>query len=370
MSLDIYHPLGRTGLRVSRLALGTMTFGTEYGWGCDEATSRAMFDRYIDAGGNFIDTADVYTGGTSERWLGQFIRAAKLRDRVVLATKYTHNVANKARDPNAAGNGRKNLIRALEASLTRLGTDYIDLYYLHTWDQLTPVEEVVGTLDNLVRQGKLRHYALSDVPAWYAARAKTLAECRGLEAPCALQLEYSLVERGIEYEFSAMGQELNMGIIAWSPLASGLLSGKYKADTPAAEQNAGRLRTTAQVATPALSKFKPRNWEVVAALDDVAKELGRPMAQVAINWVANRPAVSSVLLGATQLAQLEQTLPALDFELPPELEAKLDLAGQLPPIFPYAFIDTMAPRMHGGAKIEEKPPRYGQRLAQRHGGWR
>jgi len=340
------------------------------GWGCDEATSAALFDRYVEAGGNFIDTADVYTGGTSERWLGKFIDERKLRDRVVLATKYTHNVANAGRDPNAAGNGRKNLIRALDASLARLGTDYIDLYYLHTWDQLTPVEEVVHSLDNLVRQGKIRHYALSDVPAWYASRAKTLAECRAIEAPCALQMEYSLVERGIEYEFSAMGQELGMGIVAWSPLASGLLSGKYRAHTAAEAQNDGRLKTTAKVATPALAKFTPRNWEIVAALESVADELGRPMAQVAINWVANRPAVSSVLLGATRLAQLDETLPALDFELPPELEERLDLAGRLPPMFPYAFIDTMAPRMHAGARIEEKPPRYRQRLVDRHGGWR
>ena len=365
-----YHPLGHTGLRVSRLALGAMTFGTEHGWGCDEATSRTMFDRYIDAGGNFIDTADVYTAGTSERWVGQFIRERQLRDQVVLATKFTHNVTNAARDPNAAGNGRKNLLRALDASLTRLGTDYIDLYFLHTWDQLTPVEEVVRTLDDLVRAGKIRHYALSDVPGWYASRAKTLAECRGLEAPCALQMEYSLVERGIEYEFTAMGQALGMGVVAWSPLASGLLSGKYKAHTVADAQNAGRLKTTAKVATPALSKLTARNWEVVAALESVATELGRPMAQVAVNWVANRPAVSSVLLGATSLAQLDETLPALDFQIPTELEERLDLAGRLPPVFPYAFIDTMAPRMHGGALIEEKPPRYAQRLTDRHGGWR
>jgi aryl-alcohol dehydrogenase-like predicted oxidoreductase len=366
----IYHPLGRTGLRVSRLALGTMTFGTEYGWGCDEATSRAMFDRYIDTGGNFIDTADVYTAGTSERWVGQFIRDRQLRDKVVLATKYTHNVTNTARDPNAAGNGRKNLLRAVDASLQRLGTDYIDLYFLHTWDQLTPVEEVVRTMDDLVRQGKIRHYALSDVPAWYAARARTLAECRGLEAPCALQMEYSLVERGIEYEFTSMSQSLDMGILAWSPLASGLLSGKYKSHTEALAQNAGRLQTTAKTATPALSKFTERNWKVVAALASVAQALDRPMAQVAINWVANRPAVSSVLLGATRLSQLDDLLPALDFELPADLEAQLDLAGQLPPVFPYAFIDTMAPRMHGGALIEDKPPRYRQRLTDRHGGWR
>ena len=365
-----YHPLGRTGLRVSRLALGAMTFGTEQGWGCDEATSRALFDRYLEAGGNFIDTADVYTGGTSERWVGQFVNERKLRDQVVIATKYTHNFDKGARNPNGAGNGRKNLMRALDASLARLATDYIDLYYLHTWDQLTPVEEVVRTLDDQVRAGKIRHYALSDVPAWHASRATTLAECRGLEAPCALQMEYSLVERGIEYEFTSMSQALGLGLVAWSPLASGLLSGKYQPGTAAEAQNAGRLKTTAKVANPSLNKFTPRNWEVVAVLESVAKELGRPMAQVAINWVANRPAVSSVLLGATSLAQLDQVLPALDFEIPAELEQRLDVAGRLAPAFPYAFMDVMGARMHGGAAMENKPPRYAERLAGRSGGWR
>jgi len=370
MTLASYHALGRSGLRVSRLALGTMTFGTESGWGCDEATSRAMFDRYLEAGGNSTDTADIYTLGTSERWVGKFIAERSLRDHVVLATKYTHNSTNTARNPNAAGNGRKNLIRSLEASLSRLGTDYIDLYFLHTWDRVTPVEEVVRTMDDLVRQGKIRHYALSDVPAWYASRATTLAECRGTEAPCALQMEYSIVQRGIEYEFTDMGQDLGMGLLAWSPLASGLLSGKYRPNAVAEEQNEGRLKTTAKVANPSLQKLTPRNWEIVAELEAVARELARPMAQVAVNWVANRPAVSSVLLGATRLDQLEQTLGALDFELPAELEQRLDRAGRPEPIFPYAFIDTMAPRMHGGALVEEKPPRYAQRVASRRGGWR
>ncbi|WP_043458233.1 aldo/keto reductase [Azohydromonas australica] len=365
-----YTLLGRTGLRVSRLALGTMTFGTEHGFGCDRATARALFDSYLDWGGNFIDTADVYTQGTSERWLGEFMREAGVRDRVVLATKYTNNFSNTARDPNAAGNGRKALQRALEASLSRLGTDCIDLYYLHMWDTVTPVEEVLRSMDDLVRAGKIRHWALSDVPAWYAARAITLAQAHGLEQPCALQMEYSLVSRGIEYEFTSMCQELGIGLVPWSPLGGGLLSGKYRPHVGAADQDEGRIRNTAQVATPSLNKLTPRNWDIVAELEAVAREIGRPMAQVAVHWVVQRPSVSSVILGATKPQQLAQTLPALDFTLPPELEQRLDAVGKLPAIFPYAFIDTMVPRLYGGAQVLATPPRFAQPLQQRGGSWR
>jgi len=365
-----YTLLGRTGLRVSRLALGTMTFGPQNGWGCDRATSQALFDRYLAWGGNLIDTADIYTGGIAETWLGEFIAEAGVRERVVLATKYSLNHQNPGGDPNAAGNGRKNLMRALEASLRRLRTDHVDLYYLHLWDQLTPVEEVLRTMDDMVRAGKIRHWGLSDVPAWYASRALALAECHGLERPCALQMEYSLVQRGIEYEFPGLCQELGVGLVPWSPLGGGLLSGKYLPTVAAAAQSEGRIRATAQVATPALSKLSPRNWEIVTELEAVAREVGRPMAQVAIQWVANRPCVSSVLLGATRLEQLEQTLPALDFELPRELEVRLDRIGALPPMFPYAFIDTMGARLHGGAVVQARPPRFGEAIRTRGGSWR
>lgn len=364
-----YYTLGRTGLRVSRLALGTMTFGTENGWGCDRNTACALFDRYIDSGGNFIDTADAYTNGTSETWLGEFVAERGLRDRVVLATKFTHNFANIDVNPNAAGNGRKNILRALEASLRRLKTDYIDLYFLHTWDRLTPVEEVMRTLDDLVAQGKVRYVGLSDVPAWYAARAEAIAELRGWEAPCALQMEYSLIARGLEYEFPSLCQDRGMGLMAWSPLASGMLSGKYRPNTTAESQADGRLKTTAKLATPALQKMTAGNWRVVAELERVASELERPMAQVAINWVANRPAVASVILGATRLEQLEATLPSLDFEMPAEFETRLDRASALPPAFPYTFIDAMVPRLHGTAVVEAKPPRYSDSMSERRGGW-
>ncbi|MEM8716989.1 MAG: aldo/keto reductase, partial [Cyanobacteria bacterium P01_G01_bin.4] len=220
MSLNRYYTLGNSGLRVSQLALGTMTFGTEWGWGADRETAKALFDMYVDAGGNLIDTADLYTNGTSETWLGEFIAERKLRDRIAIATKFSYNA--EPGNPNAGGNGRKNILRAVEGSLTRLGTDYIDLYILHTWDRVTPAEEVMRTLDDLVRSGKVRYLGLSDVPAWYASRAQTIAHFRGYEPLSTLQLEYSLAERNIEHEFVPLGTEQGMGIMVWSPLASGL----------------------------------------------------------------------------------------------------------------------------------------------------
>ena len=222
--MNSYYTLGHTGLRVSRLALGTMTFGTDWGWGADQATARQLFDRYLAAGGNFFDTADLYTNGNSERWLGQFVRDAGVRDRVVIATKFSFN--GTPGNPNSGGNGRKHLLAAVDASLKRLGTDYIDLYLLHSWDRLTPAEEVIRTFDDLVRAGKIRHAGLSNVPAWYAARAQTIAEWRGYEKLSAFQLEYSLVERGIEDELLPFGIAHGLGTMVWSPLASGFLIGK------------------------------------------------------------------------------------------------------------------------------------------------
>src|ERR1700722_6215022 len=228
MSLSHYVTLGRTGLRVSPLCLGTMTFGTEWGFGAEEKVSKQMFDRYIDAGGNFIDTADGYTNGHSEELTGRFIAERKLRDFTVLATKFTFGA--QPGNPNAGGNGRKNIYRALEGSLRRLKTDYVDLYYLHAWDIVTPAEEVVSTLTDLVRDGKIRYFGLSDTPAWYVARVQTIAEREGKERVATLQLEYSLVERNIEREHIPAAQEFGIGVCPWSPLAGGFLSGKYKRD--------------------------------------------------------------------------------------------------------------------------------------------
>ncbi|MEA5564891.1 aldo/keto reductase [Anabaena sp. UHCC 0399] len=356
MSLNTYYTLGRSGLRVSRLALGAMTFGTEWGWGTDEDTARQMFNTYVDAGGNFIDTADLYTNGTSETWLGKFMTERNLRDRVVITTKFSYNA--EPGNPNAGGNGRKNILRAVEGSLQRLGTDYIDLSILHTWDMITPVEEVMRTLDDLVRSGKVRYIGLSDTPSWYVARAQTIAEWRNYEPLCTLQLEYSLIERNIEREFIPLGLELGMGTMVWSPLGSGLLSGKYKA-SEGGFTGVGRLETVQGVPNPAFQKFSDRNWKIVAELETVAQELGRSMAQVAVNWTANRPGIASVIIGATKRSQLEDNLKALSFDIPRELADRLEAISRPEPQFPYSFFGSEIQGMiHGGVTVGSKPIGY------------
>jgi aryl-alcohol dehydrogenase-like predicted oxidoreductase len=355
MSLDQYFTLGRSGLRVSRLSLGAMTFGENWGWGAAADTARAMFDRYLDAGGNFIDTADLYTEGTSESMLGQFIEESGTRDRVVLATKFTYN--GQPGNPNAGGNGRKNIMRAVEASLRRLRTDYIDLYLLHTWDRITPAEEVVRTFDDLVRAGKIRYAGLSDIPAWYAARAQTFAEAHALTPLVNMQLEYSLTERHIEHEYVPLAQNLGLGITAWSPLAMGLLSGKYK---PSEQGGAGDGRLTKiQLTSPGFQRFTERNWKIVAELEQVAKEVGHSMAQVALNWAATQPGIASVIIGATKPEQLEANLAALSFDLPAELRVRLDEASAPHTPFPYyMFANGHQTRIHGGVAVGDKPAGY------------
>ncbi|MEO1054165.1 MAG: aldo/keto reductase [Bacteroidota bacterium] len=356
MALDNYYTLGKSGLRVSRLALGAMTFGSEWGWGAEKDGAKALFNHYVDAGGNFIDTADLYTNGTSESWLGEFVKERNLRDKIVIATKFSYNA--EPGNPNAGGNGRKNILRAVEGSLKRMGTDYIDLYFLHTWDTLTRPEEVMRTMDDLVRDGKVRHIGLSDVPAWYASRAQTIADWRGYEPVSALQMEYSLTERNIENEYIDMGQELGMGVMVWSPLASGLLSGKYKPSESKVEGE-GRLASLAASGNPAFAKFTDKNWKVVSALEKVASEINQPMATVAINWVANRPGVSSVILGATKLSQLEQTTSSLDFEIPEVLMTELNEASQPDLQFPYTFFTPgMQSMLAGSTKVGDKPGSY------------
>ncbi|GGK90712.1 aldo/keto reductase [Sphaerisporangium melleum] len=356
MTMDQYYLLGRSGLRVSRLALGTMNFGTggfhaAYGKTAEEAAP--IFHRYLEAGGNLIDTADFYTAGESETILGDLIAAAKVRDRVVLSTKYTYSVD--PGDPNAGGNGRKHMIRALEASLRRLRTDHIDLFLLHTWDRITPVEEVMRTFDDLARAGKIRHAGLSDVPAWYAARAQTYAEAHALEPVVSLQLPYSLVHRGIELEHVAMGQQLGLGITAWSPLAGGLLSGKYHA-TDQGLGGEGRLSGAGGLGRT----MTEHDRRVLEALESVAGELGVTMAQVALNWTATQPGIASAIAGASSVRQLDANLAALDFELPAELRARLDEASAVP--VPQVY-QMFAPGyqnwlINPGAKVGDKPAGY------------
>ncbi len=353
-NLNDYMTLGRSGLRVSPLCLGTMTFGNEWGWGSEEQTARAVFDRYIDAGGNFIDTADGYTEGHSEELLGKFIGERGLRDRVVLATKFTFSA--EPGNPNAGGNGRKNIYRALENSLRRLQTDYVDLYWLHAWDTITPVEEVVSTLNDLVRAGKIRHYGFSDTPAWYVARAQTLAEKEGKERLIALQLEYSLVERSIEREHVPAAQELGLGITPWSPLAGGFLTGKYQRRGNTG-QGEGRLEITKGVDNPNFKRFTERNWQILDVLLEIAKQINRPPAQVALNWAATQPGITSTIIGASKLAQLEDNLRLVEFEIPQELRKQLDQASALEPGHPYVFFNPgMQGMISGGTSVHPWAP--------------
>src|SRR5215470_4905781 len=334
MRTNEYTTLGRSGLRVSPLCLGTMTFGTEWGWGAEENVSRQLLECYLDAGGNFIDTADGYTSGKSEEMLGKFIHQQSLRDRIVLATKFTFN-ADPA-NPNAGGNGRKNIYRALEGSLRRLQTDYIDLYWLHAWDTVTPVEEVVSTLNDLVREGKILHYGFSDTPAWYVARAYTLAEKEGKERLAALQLEYSLIGRNIEREHIPVAQELGLAICPWSPIAGGFLAGKYKREGKAG-RGEGRLEQTKD--HPVLGRVfaNEQNWRIADRVVDVAKKIGKSPAQVALNWVATQPGITSTIIGATKIPQLDDNLAAIEFTIPAELRQRLDEVSALPSTHPYLF---------------------------------
>jgi len=284
--------------------------------------------------------------------LGRFLSESGRRDAVVLATKFTFNA--RPGDPNAGGNGRKNILRALEGSLRRLKTDYVDLYWLHAWDRLTPAEEVMSALDALVRAGKVRYLGLSNVPAWYVGRAQTLAELRGWTPLAGLQYEYSLVERSIEREFVPAALELGLGICPWSPLAGGLLSGKYtRAASGAAGE--GRMQAVKGSENPVFDKISERNWRILDALLPVAKELGRSPAQVALNWVATRPAIASTIIGATRLEQLEDNLRALDFEIPRELADRLDQASRLERAYPYFFFDrTLQDMISGGTTIRRQ----------------
>jgi aryl-alcohol dehydrogenase-like predicted oxidoreductase len=335
MSLYEYVTLGRSGLRVSPLCLGAMTFGTEWGFGVDENISRSIFDRYVELGGNFVDTADGYTAGKSEDLTGKFIVDRHLRDRVVLATKFTFNTD--PGNPNAGGNGRKNIYRALEGSLRRLKTDYIDLYWLHAWDTVTPVEEVISTMNDLVRAGRIRHYGFSDTPAWYVARAQTLAQKHATEPLIALQLEYSLVERTIEREHVPA-------------LAGGLLSGKYKREA-GSHKGQGRGRLTTPGGSP-FARFSERNWRVLDALLDVAKQLNKPPAQVALNWVATQPGITSTIVGATKVTQLDDNLASIDFAIPTDLRKRLEEASALEPAQPYIFFGgEIQSRIEGGVPV-------------------
>lgn len=316
-----YKLLGRSGLRVSEVALGTMTFGDAWGWGAPKDESRRIFDAFLDAGGNFLDTACNYTDGQSEEFLGEFLGSG--RDRMVLATKYT--LTSQGDDPNAGGNSRKSMVRALEASLRRLRTDYVDLLWLHMWDGMTPVEEVVRALDDLVSRGKVLYVGISDTPAWVVAQAVTLADLRGWSRFVAVQAPYSLASRDVERELLPMAHSLELAFTPWDTLDGGALTGKYLSD-----KGEPRRYASAGERVNAIAR------EVIA----VADEVGATPAQVAIAWVRAQPWLTVPIIGARSAAQLRDNLGALELELPAEAVERLGATGGFELGFPRSFLES------------------------------
>jgi aryl-alcohol dehydrogenase-like predicted oxidoreductase len=366
MALTTYRTLGRSGLAVSPLALGTMTFGAGR-WGADEATAHAIFDAYVEAGGNFADTADVYSGGQSEEMLGRFIAARGNRDRMVIATKSGFPRAEGT--PLAGGNSARNIRDGIEGSLRRLGTDFIDMYWTHVWDRTTPPEEVLRALTDAVRRGDILYYGFSNAPSWYAAQIATLARAHGLPEPIGLQYSYSMIDRGVELDVIPAGRALGLGLVAWSPLAAGMLTGKYGRDKLADAGPAGSLPNRAGETTNSGSDgrlngdnpyggmlFTEKNFEVVDVLRTVSAEIGRPMAQVALAWVAARGGVTSVLVGASRPEQLLENIAALDIAFSADQQARLDAVGAPPMLNPYFIFDLPRAQIFGGRDVEPWAP--------------
>jgi aryl-alcohol dehydrogenase-like predicted oxidoreductase len=316
-----YRLLGRSGLRVSELALGTMTFGEEWGWGASKEESRRQFDAFAELGGNFIDTANRYTEGTSERYVGEFV--ASDRDRFVVATKYT--LFDRKGDPNFSGNHRKNMMRSVRESLQRLGTDHVDLLWVHMWDFTTHVDEVMRGLDDLVREGSVLYVGVSDTPAWIVAQANTLADLRGWSPFVALQLRYSLIDRAAERDLLPMARAFDLGVTPWSVLGAGVLSGKYNDGA----QAGGRAAAGAAK--------NERNLRIAGVAAAIAREVGATASQVAIAWAMQQPGVVIPLLGARNATQLADNLGALDVTLTPAHLAQLEEASAFDVGFPHEF---------------------------------
>jgi len=343
MSLQNYVSLGRSGVRVSPVCLGAMTFGEDWGWGSGVEESKQIMDRYIALGGNFIDTANGYTKGHSEAIIGEHIaRHPSRRDRLVIATKFLTNMYRG--DPNGGGAGRKSLISACENSLRRLQTDYIDLYWMHFWDRFTPIEETMRALDDLVAAGKVRYIGFSDTPAWKVAQAQTTAVLKGWAPLIALQLEYSLLERTIEGELIPAALELGLGVTPWSPLKGGMLSGKY-------------TRESVKTATPGRGAWVSRAFtedafKVLDVLTFVAQEAGTTVARAALAWVGQRPGVASTIIGARTIDQLEDNLGALEVKLTTEQIKALNEVSQPKLNFPNDFLENVKAFGYNGSTID------------------
>ena len=336
MTLDQYVTLGRSGLRVSPLCLGAMTFGEDNGWGSSVEESQQIVDRFIELGGNFIDTANGYTKGHSEKIIGDHLgRDAAKRDRLVIATKFCSNLY--PGDPNGGGSGRKAIVSACENSLRRLQTDYIDLYWLHNWDVHTPIDETLGALEDLVRAGKVRYIGVSDTPAWKVAQANVIALFRGWSAFIGLQIEYSLLERSVEQELVPMASEFGLGITPWSPLKSGALSGKYT------RKNAGELKADRGARVP----LDEKTYALVDELEVIANAHKSTVAAVALAWVQAQPGVTSTIIGARRLSQLEDNVKALEIQLTAEDLAHLDTLTKPTFGFPQSM-QPLFPAIHNG----------------------
>ncbi|MFN0014388.1 MAG: aldo/keto reductase [Saprospiraceae bacterium] len=320
-----YRLLGKSGLRVSEICLGTMTFGTEWGWGADQDESRRIFEVYAGAGGNFLDTANRYTEGTSERWLGEFVKSE--RHHFVVATKYT--LRDQTGDPNFAGNHRKNMMRSVEASLQRLDTEFIDLLWVHAWDGLTPVDEVLRGLDDLVRSGKVQYIGISDTPAWVVSQANTMADLRGWTSFVGLQIEYSLLQRAPERDLLPMAKHFGMAVMPWGAIGGGALTGKYL------KGESGRVMPTSL-------RRNDRANAIAAVVLEQAEKLGVPPVQLVINWTRQRdPGLTSIpIVGARTAAQLQDALGCLSFHIPPEVLQVLDAASAIELGFPHEFLSS------------------------------
>ncbi|MHB0960254.1 MAG: aldo/keto reductase [Pirellulaceae bacterium] len=342
MPLTHYTTLGRSGLRVSPLCLGCMTFGNEWGWGSSVEESQAILDRFLAAGGNFLDTANVYTKGHSEKIIGDHIgRHPGRRQRVVIATKFFGNMY--PGDPNGGGTNRKSMIAACEESLRRLQTDYIDLYWMHCWDQTTPIDETMRALDDLVRAGKVRYLGFSDTPAWKVVEAQLLAQYRHWTPLIGLQIEYSLLERTVEGELIPMAQEMGLGVTPWSPLKNGILSGKYT------RANAGQVEASRGERTTQL--LNEQTYQIIDVLLRISQEVGSTPARVALAWVQARPGVTSTIIGARTMNQLDDNLGALEIVLQPEQLTELNDVSQPKLNFPAEFLVNVANFAFGGTTI-------------------
>ena len=333
-----YQLLGRSGLRVSDLCLGTMTFGDDWGWGAEKDQARKIYDAFREAGGNFIDTANIYTNGSSEKLVGEFI--AGHREEVVVATKYSNAASGftgqPGTDANAGGNQRKNMVQAVESSLKRLGTHYIDLYWLHIWDQMTPVEEVMRAFDDLVRAGKVLYVGISDAPAWVVAKSNTMAELRGWTRYVGLQIEYSLLERTVERELVPMAKDQQMSVLAWSPLRNGLLTGKYLPENVKQSQAEGSRMHSEMM--KGFGTVEESTHATVREIVAVGEELGVSAAQVALAWLRTRPVPVIPIIGARKLGQIEDNICSLDVKFSSEQLQRLDKISAVSMGFPHDFM--------------------------------